>query len=193
MPPNPSNVPGADPPDKVGATNEAPAAPRPEDASWSVGVALYSGWLIRLLIEVHVYLWWLVFVIGLRIMPLEKFIRALSRVRGGRPWSRKRMNYMIWRIDVMLGYSGEETHGRCLLRSSMQFRSLLCAGLKPELNIGLTLRDGVLGHAWVSLDKRIPFDSQNQWRHFGVLLHQRSPLCYWIETRNGENAGGAKS
>ena len=119
--------------------------------------------------------------VRLRAVHLNRFLDVLQNVHSRDCWRFERLVYSIGRIDAMLGCRNGNSNDRCLLRSSLQFWSLVQTGFSPEFNIGLTTRNNAMGHAWISINGEALFEPKESASRFPVFVHRDKSVVYWIE------------
>jgi hypothetical protein len=102
--------------------------------------------------------WSLVLPLLKRVMPLRSLVRLMWL--DGRVQRSAHREHAIAQFSERLTRRRPSFHGNCLERSLLAYRYLAETNADPRLVIAVSAReDGVVGHAWVTVDDRPVHDS----------------------------------
>ena len=114
--------------------------------------------------------WRLVLPVLKRVVPLPRLVRLMGRrhaagpAPGAAPDAVLRTARRMYRPRVARA-------DNCLERSLLTYRFLLQAGIRPELVCGVDRsEEGVVGHAWVTVDGRPVSDAPDAVARFAPLV-----------------------
>jgi hypothetical protein len=114
--------------------------------------------------------WSLVLPVLKRVVPMKRLARVMwAETRGERNQERNREIARLSAALVRLRPKGSREN--CLERSLLAYRFLSRAGAEPRLVLGVGRSgDGVVGHAWVTLDGEPIHDTQQAVSEFTPLI-----------------------
>jgi Transglutaminase-like superfamily len=113
--------------------------------------------------------WALVLPLLKRVMPLRSLVKLMWL--DGRVQRSADREHAIAQFSARLTRLRPSFHGNCLERSLLAYRYLAEANAEPRLVIAVSAReDGVMGHAWVTVDDRPVHDWEADVGEFAPIV-----------------------